>query len=88
MVGEISSIYFQCYQMAYDLAKRAEGGWQALCRVSDFEIAGAASLAFFKGAMALTSLPPCELAHFASLEEKEHPLGPISTKSAAPITPY
>ncbi len=24
MVGEISSIYFQCYQMAYDLAKRAE----------------------------------------------------------------
>ena len=24
MVGQVSSIYFQCYQMAYDLAKRAE----------------------------------------------------------------
>jgi hypothetical protein len=24
MVGQVSSVYFQCYQMAYDLAKRAE----------------------------------------------------------------
>jgi hypothetical protein len=24
MVGEVSSVYFQCYQIAYDLAKRAE----------------------------------------------------------------
>jgi len=24
MVGEISTVYFQCYQLAYDLAKKAE----------------------------------------------------------------
>jgi hypothetical protein len=24
MIGQVSSVYFQCYQMAYDLAKRAE----------------------------------------------------------------
>ena len=28
MVGEISSIYFQCYQLAYDLAKKAEKAYR------------------------------------------------------------
>src|SRR5678816_638005 len=28
MIGQISKVYFQCYQIAYDLAKRAEKNFQ------------------------------------------------------------
>ena len=35
MVGQLSSIYFQSYQLAYDMAKRAERAWRFELGVSD-----------------------------------------------------
>ena len=35
MIGQVSAVYFQCYQMAYDLAKRAEACFRFELGLSD-----------------------------------------------------
>jgi hypothetical protein len=35
MVGQLSSIYFQSYQLAYDMAKKAERAWQSELAIPD-----------------------------------------------------
>ena len=43
MVSKISAIYFQSYQMAYDLARRAEKAYQYELGITDSSLANLAT---------------------------------------------